>query len=249
MTWKLVKAEIKYNGSLLFAAYCIYLFMVLFLHLGPRILLIKEIPPRQQVWTAMWIMLLMNWIMSTGAFFFTGIVKEKRNRQYLELPLSTNSIALSRLIIIGLIWLTSGLLFLLLLTMSGYLELFFFRSTYLTTFCIHLGVLFFWGCYMFWKKDLKSVVFIKMKIFSLPVKKLLSLFLDLMVGIFYLFFTLSPQIRDSNIKIFRSPEHPLRKAVTWLFETGNGIIIFSILGICMSLLMVFTFTRRKTYMD
>jgi hypothetical protein len=247
MTWKLIKTEFKYNGSMLFAAFAVYLAIVLFLYVGSRVFLLDEIPPIRQMRVALWIMLMMNWIMTIVAFFLTGVVKEKRNRLYLQLPVSTRQVAFSRILLIAGIWSASSTLFYLLLAAAGYLERFFHHSSYFTTFCTHLGGLFFWGSYMFWKKDFKSALIIEMKIFSFPVKKLLALFLDLVVAFLYIFFTVSPQVRYNNFGLFKGAKHPVRKALIWLFETPAGVLVFLAMGISMSLLMVFTFTHRKSY--
>lgn len=228
--WKILKAELSYNKYVLVIPYGVVLYVI--------------IANVSQGWSNVELNLpgvRAMMVVAAAVIFLFSIVtffKEKRERYFTLLPLSIRQIGISRLLFLITVWLSFILLFWIsTLTVTPYQ-----LSTILWGTLSLTGFILMANAYIFIHRDLKFCSSGKFQ------KILITFFYPIMIIIGYLLWYLLFAVPVPYFEFFK-PLNTLNEEFSNISTSLMGFSIFIVLGMSFTVLSVFVFKRRRSYLE
>ena len=226
---RLLKAEFLYHKSLLIIPYLLVLVVILVNFSKGWERIEQNVPGTKTIMVSM-----------IAVVYFVrllNMIKEKRERFQMLLPLSITQIGFFRLIFTLVTWLSFLILFWIgTSTVKPYqYDLIFWDTLSVTGFVIIANA------FPFIYRDLTNI-------FSSNISRiLLMVFYSIAMIVGIVIFNLFG-INENSWKIFK-PLLPLKENVVHIFYSWIGALIFLGLGFCLTGISLIIFKRRKTYID
>jgi len=236
--WKLFKSIVAYNWptflNLLAQSLVMFLFIHIYVLAAPDTISNKNIG-----YNSLHHMLIIFIVMIIA----TPWGKEKRIRQFLQLPASTTSVGLVHLSLFAIYWISIVMLFFLYCAVSVHYKI---DKPTIFALCSQTGIAFILYSVVFAGQNFRKSCSDKYRISNIPQNKIIVIPIVVLVvvfsvlaiaGIIHIYQNYAPSVQMKG-NIF-----------TWMYFSESGLIAFLMLGFLFSVLTVLSFSWRKSYVE
>jgi hypothetical protein len=237
--WKIIKTEIKYNKIVLaIGFFCIF---TLQLWINIRVSNANALDRNiDALLNTLFLICLSILIISYSLF-----LKEKRYLLHSLMPVSRNHLGLMRLLLYLSLWICSVLLLLLTLIIANNLISFLSNWKYLLSLGSYTGLFLFINAFFLITSDLSGLIESRNTSGRLLIKNIA--YFSVVLYVLVIIITPSPPMVDTFAEsVFGQSFKHIR---LWLFQSGTGFYLSIFLGSSLSVLSVYTFKKRKSYLE
>jgi|GEM_PF-5151384 len=245
--WRLIRAELGYQGVLTGPVYGVFLALQAALAWAPRALYLPELAFSRRAVLVFWFLFYLAAVsVFNSAFSSRGIhIREKRYRLLTLLPVSAGQVGTARALVPVLEWAGLAGILLLFLPLSGDWGAFWTESAWPQTLLALSGAFFLGTALGLVMEDLRTLFQGRLKIFGAPAGRI---FYACAVASAVAYFAV---VSLAVLLLLRidALEPAWATAAIFLFRTWPGAALFLLAGATLLLASVRTFGTRRAYLE